>query len=257
MADARRTPRIARQRDSRVARSGSSPTTPRTHFRKCSRASTSASTRSESSARSAPARAGDSQRGARLAAPGQPRVRHRRGDRGAGVRRAVARLVDEALAVREALSRLPDQQREILDRFFARDQSYQTIGDELGIPPGTIASRISRALAALRAELGREIPNGQGRSGATWSVLCLKCKTHCKRKLPRVVDTETHRRSAAGVDRGRRDAPHDAGRAGDDRARRKRSSLPRPVRGDAHGALANAGLEPSDELVSALRSRLA
>jgi hypothetical protein len=26
---------------------------------------------------------------------------------------------------------------------------------------------------------------------------------------------------------------------------------------DAHGALANAGLEPSDELVSALRSRLA
>ena len=75
------------------------------------------------------------------------------------------RAVDEALAVREALSRLPDQQREILDRFFTRDQSYQTIGDELGIPPGTIASRISRALAALRAELGREIPNGQGRSG--------------------------------------------------------------------------------------------
>lgn len=66
------------------------------------------------------------------------------------------RAVDEALAVREALSHLPDHQREILDRFFARDQSYQTIGDELGIPPGTIASRISRALAALRAEVGKE-----------------------------------------------------------------------------------------------------
>jgi RNA polymerase sigma-70 factor (ECF subfamily) len=66
------------------------------------------------------------------------------------------RAVDEALAVREALSHLPDHQREILDRFFARDQSYQTIGDQLGIPPGTIASRISRALAALRAEVGKE-----------------------------------------------------------------------------------------------------
>jgi RNA polymerase sigma factor (sigma-70 family) len=65
------------------------------------------------------------------------------------------RAVDQALAVRDALARLPDHQREILDRFFAQDQSYQTIGDELGIPAGTIASRISRALAALRAEVGR------------------------------------------------------------------------------------------------------
>jgi RNA polymerase sigma-70 factor (ECF subfamily) len=63
--------------------------------------------------------------------------------------------VDQALVVRDALTRLPDHQREILDRFFAQDQSYQTIGDELGIPAGTIASRISRALEALRAEVGR------------------------------------------------------------------------------------------------------
>jgi DNA-directed RNA polymerase specialized sigma24 family protein len=34
-----------------------------------------------------------------------------------------------------------------------RDESYQTIGAALGIPPGTIASRISRALAALRVEV--------------------------------------------------------------------------------------------------------
>jgi RNA polymerase sigma-70 factor, ECF subfamily len=62
------------------------------------------------------------------------------------------RAVDDALTVRAALERLPEHQREILDRFFARDQSYQTIAAELGIAPGTIASRISRALAALRAE---------------------------------------------------------------------------------------------------------
>lgn len=66
------------------------------------------------------------------------------------------RAVDEALEVRAALDRLPDHQREILDRFFARDESYQTIGDALGIPPGTIASRISRALGALRAEYERD-----------------------------------------------------------------------------------------------------
>jgi RNA polymerase sigma-70 factor, ECF subfamily len=66
------------------------------------------------------------------------------------------RAVDQALGVRAALDRLPAHQREMLDRFFARDQSYQTIGAELGIPPGTIASRISRALAALRTEYERD-----------------------------------------------------------------------------------------------------
>lgn len=60
------------------------------------------------------------------------------------------RGVEEALSVRAALAQLPAHQQEILDRFFARDESYDTIGAELGIPPGTIASRISRALAALR-----------------------------------------------------------------------------------------------------------
>lgn len=62
------------------------------------------------------------------------------------------RAVDDAFGVRAALERLPTHQQEILDRFFARDESYQTIGAELGIPAGTIASRISRALAALRSE---------------------------------------------------------------------------------------------------------
>jgi RNA polymerase sigma factor (sigma-70 family) len=57
------------------------------------------------------------------------------------------------VAVHDALARLPEHCREIVDRFFARDQSYRTIADELGIPAGTIASRISRCLAKLRAEL--------------------------------------------------------------------------------------------------------
>ncbi|HSK16852.1 MAG TPA: sigma-70 family RNA polymerase sigma factor [Gaiellaceae bacterium] len=58
--------------------------------------------------------------------------------------------LDEALAVHDAMAELPANCREILDRFFARDQSYQTIGAELGLPSGTIASRISRCLSKLR-----------------------------------------------------------------------------------------------------------
>ena len=41
----------------------------------------------------------------------------------------------------------------MLDRFFCRDESYRTIGEELGIPSGTIASRISRCLGRLRQRL--------------------------------------------------------------------------------------------------------
>jgi RNA polymerase sigma factor (sigma-70 family) len=58
--------------------------------------------------------------------------------------------LDEALVVHEALALLPDHCREILDRFFARDESYRTIGDALDLPAGTIASRISRCLVKLR-----------------------------------------------------------------------------------------------------------
>lgn len=68
--------------------------------------------------------------------------------------------LDEALAVREALAGLSPECREVLDRFFCRDQSYRTIGEELGLPAGTIASRISRCLARLREELeGRNRPH--------------------------------------------------------------------------------------------------
>jgi len=61
--------------------------------------------------------------------------------------------LDEALTVNEALARLPDHCREICDRFFARDESYHTIAEALELPPGTIASRISRCLDKLRREL--------------------------------------------------------------------------------------------------------
>jgi DNA-directed RNA polymerase specialized sigma24 family protein len=57
------------------------------------------------------------------------------------------------------MAELPENCRDILDRFFARDESYRTIGDTLGLPAGTIASRISRCLDKLRATFeGRSVP---------------------------------------------------------------------------------------------------
>jgi RNA polymerase sigma factor (sigma-70 family) len=70
--------------------------------------------------------------------------------------------LDEAFAVRQALASLSEECREVLDRFFCRDESYRTIGDALGIPSGTIASRISRCLAKLREQLeGRSEASGE------------------------------------------------------------------------------------------------
>jgi RNA polymerase sigma-70 factor (ECF subfamily) len=68
--------------------------------------------------------------------------------------------LEEALTVHEALAATPEHCREILDRFFARDESYRTIGEALDLPAGTIASRISRCLGRLRDFLeGRTQPD--------------------------------------------------------------------------------------------------
>jgi len=58
--------------------------------------------------------------------------------------------LDLAMDVHRALERLPEQCGDVLDRFFARDQSYVTIAEETGLALGTIASRVSRCLARLR-----------------------------------------------------------------------------------------------------------
>src|SRR5690242_3831155 len=65
----------------------------------------------------------------------------------------VLATLDDAMTVRAALDKVGDPCREILDRFFCRDESYRTIGDLLELPAGTIASRISRCLEKVRFEL--------------------------------------------------------------------------------------------------------
>jgi RNA polymerase sigma factor (sigma-70 family) len=75
------------------------------------------------------------------------------GDPGEQALEDVLAELDDAMTVRAALDKIGDPCREILDRFFCRDESYRTIGDHLDIPPGTIASRISRCLEKVRSEL--------------------------------------------------------------------------------------------------------
>jgi RNA polymerase sigma factor (sigma-70 family) len=61
--------------------------------------------------------------------------------------------IEEAVTVRAGLAELSENCQEILDRFFARDESYRLIAEALDIPSGTIASRISRCLVKLRSEI--------------------------------------------------------------------------------------------------------
>src|SRR5687768_2314786 len=71
---------------------------------------------------------------------------------------AAIERIEEALDVHEALAALSGDCREILDGFFARDESYRMIGERLDLPAGTIASRISRCLGKLREHLvGRKV----------------------------------------------------------------------------------------------------
>jgi RNA polymerase sigma-70 factor, ECF subfamily len=73
----------------------------------------------------------------------------------------IIETLDEALSIHEAMRSLPEHCAEILDRFFARDESYRMIGEALELPSGTVASRISRCLTRLRGEL-----EGEGRNAA-------------------------------------------------------------------------------------------
>lgn len=71
-----------------------------------------------------------------------------------------------ALAVRDAVATLPPQCREVIVRFYQRDESYRTIAGALGVPIGTVASRISRCLRLLRLALGGEAQGERGTCAA-------------------------------------------------------------------------------------------
>lgn len=80
---------------------------------------------------------------------------------------------ERAERVRNAVDRLSPKLAEVVLLRYPRGMSYDEIGEILGVPPGTVKSRLNRAHAALRAILGplladdgRHTPDGSGPGGA-------------------------------------------------------------------------------------------
>lgn len=55
-------------------------------------------------------------------------------------------------SLQQSLQTLPDETRTILELVYFRDKSLPEVAAELGLPLGTVKSRIHRALRALRAK---------------------------------------------------------------------------------------------------------
>ena len=64
----------------------------------------------------------------------------------------------DILAVRRALEQLPVEYREVLVLREMEELSYQEIADAVGIPIGTVMSRLARARRHVQQLLVREIP---------------------------------------------------------------------------------------------------
>ncbi|WP_460832374.1 RNA polymerase sigma factor [Lysobacter humi (ex Lee et al. 2017)] len=66
---------------------------------------------------------------------------------------AVERQSD-AMSVASAMARLPEEQREVVALVLVEGLSYRETADVLGVPVGTVTSRLARARAALQNHLG-------------------------------------------------------------------------------------------------------
>ena len=76
-----------------------------------------------------------------------------------GVVRMEARLTLDA--VRRSIARLPEEQRLVLMLVCVEGQTYKETAETLGIPIGTVMSRLARA----RSALARSVGAGQVTSG--------------------------------------------------------------------------------------------
>jgi RNA polymerase sigma-70 factor (ECF subfamily) len=72
--------------------------------------------------------------------------------------------VATAVTVRQALARLPMDQRRVLVLFELCDLSVEDVAREVGVPVGTVKSRLARGRAALGELLGvsEEVRHGSG-----------------------------------------------------------------------------------------------
>jgi RNA polymerase sigma-70 factor (ECF subfamily) len=74
---------------------------------------------------------------------------------GATVGDASAASRDIALSVQAAMARLPEEQRMAIALVLVEGLSYKDAAESLGIPMGTLTSRLARGRAALQALLGQ------------------------------------------------------------------------------------------------------
>jgi len=65
--------------------------------------------------------------------------------------------VDQARKVTQAISTLPEEQASLLRLAFYEGKSHSTIAGQVGLPLGTVKSRLRLALARLRTCLGPEV----------------------------------------------------------------------------------------------------
>ncbi|MFQ6327971.1 MULTISPECIES: sigma-70 family RNA polymerase sigma factor [unclassified Nocardia] len=56
----------------------------------------------------------------------------------------------DGLLVAQLLSRLPESQREAVVEVILRDRAYQDVADDIGVPVGTVKTRVHYALRSLR-----------------------------------------------------------------------------------------------------------
>lgn len=61
--------------------------------------------------------------------------------------------IERAYVLTQALQRIEPDCRQILELFFLRAQPYRAIAAKLGIPQGTVGSRLARCLTKLRARV--------------------------------------------------------------------------------------------------------
>jgi RNA polymerase sigma-70 factor (ECF subfamily) len=61
--------------------------------------------------------------------------------------------LEDHLEIIDALRALPEQQRHVIALHYLADLPVEEIADELGVPPGTVKSRLSRGREALASHL--------------------------------------------------------------------------------------------------------
>jgi RNA polymerase sigma-70 factor, ECF subfamily len=95
-----------------------------------------------------------------------------------------------------ALRRIPEQYQEVIILCDVEEMTYKEVAEALGVPVGTVMSRLHRGRVLLRAELSQRlreiVGNPQCRAGE--SVLgCDSRMDRAKRGLPSRVRREEHR----------------------------------------------------------------